>query len=128
MSGTLCSCHSLCGGEGGGRGGREGGGRKGGQKRGERQAGRNVELKVALLPPAGFVAVSDSVPAALHEVVVHQHQVVHKGKGAGSRASGGGDEVVQCGVHCDGQYQVLIIHPETGCADLQMVPDTYRMI
>ena len=123
MRGTLCSCHSLCGGEGGGEGGRregrEGRGReKGRTKGGERQAGRNLELKVALLPPAGFVAVSDSVPAALHEVVVHQHQVVHKGKGAGSWASGGGDEVVQCGVHCDGRYQVLVIHSQTGCADL----------
>ena len=73
---------------------------------------------MALLPPASFVAVSESVPAALHEVVVHQRQVVHEGKGAGSRASGGGDEVVQCGVHCDGRYQVLVIHSQTGCADL----------
>lgn len=67
-------------------------------------------------PPAAF-AVSESVSAALHEVIVHQHQVVHEGKGAGSRASGGGDEVVQCGVHSDGRYQVLIIHSQTGCTD-----------
>ena len=77
--------------------------REGGRERDKGVSRRTGQSsRVALSPPAAFVAVGDSDPAALHEVVVHQHQVVHEGKSAGSRASGSGDDVVQCGVHSDG--------------------------